>query len=449
MRITPLDRWTAKRISSGCSATQLSLKDLQSYQLERLKHTISYSSSSSAFYKKAFSCFNIESFNLLRDISRLPFTTSHDLEEHNSQFLCVSQSLVERVFTPLTSTLSSNARRIYFSGNDMERIIDFFHHGMTTFTAANQNVMIMMPGERPDSIGDLLTRSLERIPATGWVYDLVRDPVHAMSEISRNEPDVIVGIPANILSLVRHGVGSGIHSNSVKSVLLTSDYITPTVLTSIERQWECRVFGHYGSTEMGFLGGLECEARSGYHLTESDLYFEIADPATGEILEPGCMGEVVFTTLNREAMPLIRYKTSDLSRIVPGICQCGSELRRLEKIRARVNDIIKLGKNHWLGIYELDDSILGLDEVIDYRAILSNGDNSDQLDFMVELKEGSDKSVLQEVRLRLLDNSSVSNAVVDGVLSLGSVYAGAVDKPVSSAIKRAIQDVRRDSGTSK
>jgi phenylacetate-coenzyme A ligase PaaK-like adenylate-forming protein len=103
----------------------------------------------------------------------------------------------------------------------------------------------------------------------------------------------------------------------------------------IERAWGCEVFEHYGMTEMGLGGAMACEAHDGYHPREADLLFEIVDPRTGAPLPDGEYGEIVFTTLTRTAMPLVRYRTGDMSRFIPGPCPCGSVLKRLARVADR------------------------------------------------------------------------------------------------------------------
>ena len=89
----------------------------------------------------------------------------------------------------------------------------------------------------------------------------------------------------------------------------------------------------HGMTEMGLGGAAQCEAGLGYHLQEGDLYFEIVHPETGAALPDGALGEVVFTTLTRQGMPLVCYRTGDLSRFIPEPCPCGSVLRSMEIVR--------------------------------------------------------------------------------------------------------------------
>lgn len=438
MKTSPLDSWIAKKTSLEGPGVGLSLCDLRAYRLLKLKNTVCYASSQSPFYRKNLSGFSVDDLRDISDFSRIPFTTVDDLELYGPQFLCASQSLVERVVTLNVPGPPRKNVRVYFSSNDMERTVDFFHHGMTTFTEPGQKVMIMMPGKTPNSVGELLARSLRRIPAEGYICGLVQDPSDAISEIMLHKTDVVVGIPTNILSLARHKQGSSIGRSTIKSVLLASDYVPPGIVTELELTWGCNVFCHYGSTEMGYEGGVECEHRNGYHLTESDLYFEIVDPESGENREAGEIGEVVFTTLTREAMPLIRYRTGDLSRFIPEDCPCGSSLMRLDKIRGRICDTLRLARNHWLGIQDLDDSIFCVSEVIDYQASLTKVNNTSVLNLTVELRDGADETALEKVQLKLEENFIVQSAMKDGALVIGSVVAGRMAKPSSTAVKRAI-----------
>ena len=102
------------------------------------------------------------------------------------------------------------------------------------------------------------------------------------------------------------------------------------------------MYNHYGTTEMGLGGGVDCAAHAGLHLREADLLFEIVDPASGAPLAAGEEGEIVFTTLTREAMPLVRYRTGDLGRFAVEPCPCGSSLRLLAPVRERLDDVATL-----------------------------------------------------------------------------------------------------------
>ncbi|MHC1782059.1 MAG: phenylacetate--CoA ligase family protein [Anaerolineaceae bacterium] len=131
-------------------------------------------------------------------------------------------------------------------------------------------------------------------------------------------------------------------------------------------------------TETGLGGGVECDAHLGYHLREADLFFEIIDPQSGLPLPDGQTGEVVVTTLTRAGMPLVRYRTGDLSRILPGRCACGSFIRRLDKIRARVGAGIPMS-NGLVFQTDLDEALFQVDGLLDFSARFTGGADRDIL----------------------------------------------------------------------
>jgi phenylacetate-CoA ligase len=175
------------------------------------------------------------------------------------------------------------------------------------------------------------------------------------------------------LSLAGSRTGSAIGKGSIESVLLSTDYVPRAIAKTLEEVWGCRVFAHYGMTEMGLGGGVECEALDGYHLREGDLYFEVVDHETGEVCSDGAVGEVVFTTLTRQGMPLIRYRTGDIARIIPQTCPCGSVLRRMDRVRGRWDGSVRLGPECTLTVSDMDEALFRLTGLLDYRATVSKG----------------------------------------------------------------------------
>ncbi len=125
-------------------------------------------------------------------------------------------------------------------------------------------------------------------------------------------------MPGQVVRLARSAAGRRIGPGRIKSVLLSGDHVTPAMRAAIEQAWDCRVFEHYGSTEVGLGGAVQCRAHAGLHVREADLLFEVVDPATGRALPDGADGELVVTTLTRRGMPLIRFRTGDLVRMADG-----------------------------------------------------------------------------------------------------------------------------------
>jgi phenylacetate-coenzyme A ligase PaaK-like adenylate-forming protein len=118
---------------------------------------------------------------------------------------------------------------------------------------------------------------------------------------------------------------------------------------------------------------VDCESHEGYHLREADLLFEIVDVVTGEPLPDGETGEVVFSTLTREAMPLIRYRTGDISRFSPDPCGCTTLLKNLQRIRERVDSRVSLGRCGEITIADLDDALFDVDGLVDFAVSLTIG----------------------------------------------------------------------------
>jgi phenylacetate-coenzyme A ligase PaaK-like adenylate-forming protein len=181
-----------------------------------------------------------------------------------------------------------------------------------------------------------------------------------------------------------------------KSVLLSADYVPESIIKGIEDRWKCRVYTHYGMTETGFGGGVQCSAGLGYHLRDADLLFEIVDPQSGRQAAPGQYGEVVITTLSREAMPLIRYRTGDMARMLEGACRCGGILPRLDKVMGRYANTIPIEGAKPLSIHKLDELMFAVPEIRNYSAKLIISSRANVLSLTVDTVQDLDADRLSE-----------------------------------------------------
>ena len=140
-----------------------------------------------------------------------------------------------------------------------------------------------------------LAQALKRIDVEGIAHGFVKDPLEAIREIAQRRVDCLIGLPSQVLSIAKHGEASEIPPGQIKGVLLSPDAcmkspnVSAAVSNELRRIWNCPVFHHYGTTEMGFGGGVECQACSGYHLREADLYFEIINPDSGQTKSSGAV----------------------------------------------------------------------------------------------------------------------------------------------------------------
>lgn len=366
--LTPLQPWIARKI--GCPPEALTRTAIEAYQLDRLQETLRLCRARSSFYRQKLAGLPA-GLTSLADLRAIPFTTADDVRERPLSFICVSQGDIERVITLESSGTSGLPKRFYFSVADQELTRDFFRVGMSTFTAPGDRVLILLPCTRPGSVGDLLAQALTRLGATGIRHGLLTDVAQTLAVLHAERATGVVGIPVQVLALVRAAAARQFPRPRLKSVLLTTDHVPDAIVQAVEEAWGCTVYNHYGMTEMGLGGGVECAARQGYHVREADLFLEIVNPVTGEPVPDGELGEIVFSTLTREGMPLIRYRTGDVSRFLPGGCGCGTLLRRLEKVRFRWPGRVALTPTHFLTMADLDDALFPLAGVLDFAAAVS------------------------------------------------------------------------------
>ncbi|MEN6439598.1 MAG: DVU_1553 family AMP-dependent CoA ligase [Syntrophobacter sp.] len=450
MRITPLEQWIASKCGAGFPAcrqeaagsretggARLTREAIHSYQLRKLRETIAWARARGPFYREHLAGIPEGAPARLEDLSRLPFTTPDDIREAPLRFLCVSQGEIDRVVTLQTSGTTGNPKRVFFTREDQELTIDFFHHGMTTLSDPGDRVLILLPGERPGSVGDLLALGLERAGVAGIRHGFVENAARAVSVMEKEGINTLVGLPVHVLGLAEAG---GTYSPG--NVLLSADYVPDSLSRRLVSKWNCGVYTHYGMTEMGYGGGVECDARSGYHLREADLYFEIVAPQTGEPVRPGEWGEIVFTTLTRGGMPLIRYRTGDISRFVPEPCQCGTVLKTMARIRRRADGDIALANGLVLNMADVDEALFAIEGLLDFTAVIGAGGHGDCLQIRVRTSETAAGGVERAVLDALDTIPAVLSARRLGVLDVGADVDPGVGRPVGSAAKRAIIDGR-------
>ncbi len=381
MDMTPLENWISER--TGISGRP-DLPRVQEYQLCKLQETLRYVITKSRFYREHLRGISPDSIQSMDDISLLPFTYPEDISSRGTDFLCVSPREIGRIVTLSTSGTTGSPKRIFFTDEDQERTIDFFHHGMTTFTDTSDRVMIFMPGSTEGSVGDLLSKGLARFNCASVVYGPIKDYADALYALIDEKITVLVGIPSQILTLSRYnGEETRAQRLKIKSVLLSADYVPRAAASTISEAWGAKVYSHYGMTETGLGGGVECLARNGYHMRDADLLFEIVDPISGLPVKDGEYGEIVVSTLTRRGMPLIRYRTGDRSRFLTQSCPCGTVLRRLDHVSGRIKEAITLSGGQRLSITQLDEIILSDKAVASYAAEIVNQNGCDCLSITI------------------------------------------------------------------
>ena len=369
---TPLESWIAERLAVSASA--LTRDAIEHYQLTALRETVAWARNHSSFYAQRLAEFACDLPRTLDEVARIPLTRPEDLAQRTPEFLCVPQHHISRIVTLDSSGTTGARKRIFFTEADQELALEFFAHGVAAMAAPGDRMIIALPGEREGRVGYQLARGISRAGVIPIPHGPSGDPAQTLWHMEREKATSIIGLPVEMLALARSGdplADTVFHR--LRSIVLCGDHVPDSILNALRKRSACEVFEHYGSTEMGLGGGVDCEAHNGYHLRESDLYFEIVSPETGQPVPHGEIGEVVFTTLHRQGMPLIRYRTGDLSRLLPGPCACGSILRRLESVRHRVDGFVSLGAGGSIGIAALDEVLFAVPGLLDFTASLHSG----------------------------------------------------------------------------
>lgn len=372
MTKTMYEKWMEDKILKETGKEVLSSDVLKMYQLSEIKKTINIAKKSK-FYNNILKNINSNLINNFEDLKKIPFTTSEDLSNNSKSFLCTSIDKIARIVTINTSGTTGESKRIFFTENDLKATIEFFRYGMLNLVEPGQRVIILMPGTSPSSIGLLLKKGLEEAGCEGIIYGPVFDVWDALETLKLKQIDCIVGLPTQVFYLAKLKNTDDRYANlKLKSVLLSADYVPRAICDAVSKAFECRVFTHYGMSEMGYGGGVECSALNGYHMRDVDLYVEIINPLTGDEVLEGNYGEVVFTTFNREGMPLLRYRTGDMARFLPNKCSCSQVFKRLDYVTGRLSENLNFRDGSYISIGMLDEIMFKLDNVLDYKVVIKD-----------------------------------------------------------------------------
>jgi phenylacetate-coenzyme A ligase PaaK-like adenylate-forming protein len=198
-------------------------------------------------------------------------------------------------------------------------------------------------------------------------------------------------------------------------------------------------------TEMGLGGAVDCRVRGGGHIREADLLVEIIDPVSGQPLPDGEAGEVVFTTLTRSGMPLIRYRSGDLSRIIPESCPCGTMLKRLDHVAGRLAGQVRLSDGDVVSMADLDEALFPLPGLRNFKAEISEESGMNILQITLLTDGGPAERLCRAVREALSAVPLLQRTVAAGLLRIAPLAVVTENIWLSSgSIKRTILDRREN-----
>jgi len=184
----------------------------------------------------------------------------------------------------------------------------------------------------------------------------------------------------------------------LKTAFIGSEPHSEEIRKKIELLYGLKAYNSYGLSEMNGPGvAFECQYQDGLHVWEDNFYIEIIDPDTGKVLPDGEEGELVITTLKRDAMPLIRYRTKDLTKIIPEKCKCGRTHRRIDRIKGRSDDMLIINGVNIFPV-QIEKTIMKVPEVGDNYIIELKKENfMDKVFVKIEINENTFHGTLNEI----------------------------------------------------
>lgn len=349
-----LDYWIAQKHLNG----GISREKLDAWQLQKLRELVAYAKERSPYYSRVLK--DSSPLRSFEEFWEYPTMDADTVRTQGMKLMCVSQRDISRVVSLETSGTSSAAKRFFFTGEDQELTVDFFHYGMEELVSPGGCAAVFLPWKSPGCVGDLLIKGLERLEVNAHGMGIIENLQTAAEELVRIQADTAVGIPVQILALMEYMKSNGMKI-PVKKVLLSTDCLPDAIRKRLEDEG-IQVFNHFGMTECGLGAALECKAHDGMHIRENDLYMEILDDK-GSPVSDGTWGELTVTTLTRKGMPLIRYRTGDIARFLPGVCSCNSVLKRLDQIPGRLREEKIFGQR----MGEWDEFLFSIPGVVDFH----------------------------------------------------------------------------------
>jgi phenylacetate-CoA ligase len=228
---------------------------------------------------------------------------------------------------------------------------------------------------------------------------------------------------------------------ALRIVLMGAEPHSAEIRKKIEDLYGIKAYNSYGLSEMCGPGvAFECSEQNGLHVWEDEFYPEIIDPETGECVPDGQEGELVLTTLNRQAMPLIRYRTRDLTRMLPGPCPCGRTHRRIDRIKGRDDDMLIINGVNIFPI-QIEQTLMAVPEIgNNYLIEIRKVDFMDKLSVKVEVNEDVFQGTLSE--LDRLQRKVTSELRSELAVTPDVKLVEAASLPVSDGKAKRVYDLR-------
>ncbi|MEX1377626.1 MAG: phenylacetate--CoA ligase [Eubacteriales bacterium] len=368
-------------------------EQIKKIQLEKLKESVRHAYENVEMYKKRFDSIGLkpEDIKSLDDLKQIPFTVKDDLRDNYPfNMFAVPKSEVVRVHA--SSGTTGKPTVVGYTKNDLEMWTDVMAR------------LIMATGVTKDDVAQVAFGYGLFTGAFGLHYGLEKVGCMVVPTSSGNTEKqimlmkdfgttVLIATPSYALYISEVIEQMGIDPRKdlkLRIGLFGAEACSDKMREELESRLGIIATENYGLSEIigpGVSG--ECYLKNGLHINEDHFYPEIINPETGEVLENGEQGELVITSLSKEALPIIRYRTKDITRLIDEKCECGRTLVRMEKVKGRTDDMLIIrGVNVFPS--QIETVLLGTDHIGPHYEIIVTKDGwMDKIEVKVEIVDDS------------------------------------------------------------
>ena len=352
---------------------------LEEIQLKRLKETVKRASSSAPFYSSQFDRMRLrpEDIKSLDDLRKLPFTTQEDLRAtYPYGLLAIPKSEVIRLHT--SSGTTSKPKAMFFSRKDIDQAAELIARCLVMSGITKDDVLQNMMTYGLFTGALIMHYGAEKV----GLLVIPAGPGNSEKQLLLMQDfgsTAFHTTPSYALYFADYLEKKGIDPRkdlALRKAFIGAEPYSEETRRKIEDIYGVDVYNSYGLSEMNGPGvAFECEEKNGMHLWEDNYILEIVDPVTGDPMPDGQPGEMILTTLCREAMPILRYRTRDITSIITSKCACGRTHRRINRITGRTDDMFVL---RGVNVYpqQIEGVLMGIPSVgRNYQIFLENLDD--------------------------------------------------------------------------
>ena len=379
-----------------------SIDEIRTLQIKRLKWSLHHAYDNVEMYRERFDAANIHpnDFKSFSDLTKFPFTYKDDLRTHYPfGMFAVPREKIIRIHA--SSGTTGKPTVVGYTKNDISMWADMVTRSMRASGTKAGDIVHIVYGYGLFTGGLGAHYGAERlgctvVPLSGGMTD------RQVTLIQDFKPSTIMVTPSYMLNILEQFTKLGVdpRNTSLNVGIFGAEPWTNSMRNEIETAFDMHAVDIYGLSEILGPGvANECvETKDGLHIWEDHFYPEIIDPITGEVLNDGEIGELVFTTLSKEGLPMIRYRTRDLTRLLPGTAR---SMRRMEKVTGRSDDMIIL---RGVNIFptQIEELVIQVKELAPYFQI--ELDKKGPLDTMRILVETTKESSMTNIRSNVKDS---------------------------------------------